>query len=523
MKCKYDNNNVIAYIECQLPDSENDKFKEHLKFCEGCAKKIQVLTYTENYFRQDVKQKQSLADNVMADIDKNKYQSNAILNKVAFVFYKNKFLWKTVFPVATVILAVLVFWYNSSYFVDIKKNIASSIKPIESESGNLNSDSETQKQISGKVALGTSTKSLMPAVVPTPVTSLTEESDNFTPDMTGINEIMVLNKDQVIKRLGNNYEVINAGTENAEEGYRYENYGMTIIFEDSAISLIECDERVSINGAKLGMTFSEIQNILGEGETRKLVPIEPDQPEYALFHIYNKIMVWFGSMDENGVTTALQIRRYSGPDSFTSLKSETSDKVDADNSSVEEFINPAFDYNRIEKSINGIEGYKENVKERNKKLIENKIDNILTTITFKRPILIEEFAKFLNQHNIQQNQISEIQARALETDGTRVTIGSLIKGNIYQTDVDMQQKYIADFDAEFTGYTSLYCFIDHKTLIDIESDPITYLADTSGDMYFQGKTEADGLKRNKDVKGIKRFPISLTWDLEDIGYIIYEK
>lgn len=501
MKCKYDNNNVIAYIEDQLSDSEKDKFKEHVKSCESCAKKIQVLAYTKNYFSQEVKQNQYLADNVMANIDKNKYQHSSIITKVLSVFYKNKFVWNTIFPVATVILAVLVLLYNKSYIVNIKNNIALSVAPIQSDSGNLNSDYETQKQLNKNetAPLATPTQLLIYDVVPTPVTSLAEENDNFTPDMTSIKEIMVLNKDQVINRLGNNYD----------EGYRYENYGMTLRFEGSVISLIECNEKVNINGAKLGMTFNEIKNILGEGETRKLVAIEPNQPEYALIYVYDKIMVWFGSMDENGITSVLQIRRYSGPDSITS------DNVDVNNST---------EYN-IEKNKSRIECYKENVKENNKKLFENKINNILTTITFKKPISIEELTKFLTEHNIQQNQIAEIQARALQKDGTRVTSGSLIRvrEDIYKTAVDMQQNLIADSDAEFAGYTSLYCFIDYKTVLDIESDPITYLADTSGDMYFQGITDADGLKRNKDVKGTKRFPMSLTWDLEDIGYIVYEK
>ena len=508
MKCKYDNNNVIAYIEGQLSDSEKDKFEEHIKSCERCAKKIQVLAYTKNYFSQEVKQNQYLADNVMANIDKNKYQQSSITTKVLSVFYKNKFVWNTIFPVATVILAVLVLLYNKSYIVNIKNNIASSIAPIQSDSGNLNSDYETQKQLNKNetASLATPTQLLIYHAVPTPVTSLAKENDNFTPDMTSIKEIMVLNKDQVINRLGNNYY----------EGYRYENYGITLRFEGSAISLIECNEKVNINGAKLGMTFNQIKNILGEGETRKLVAIEPNQPEYALIYVYDKIMVWFGSMDKNGITSVLQIRRYSGPDSITS------DNVDVNNLNFNELVNTSTEYN-IEKNKNRIEFYKENVKENNKKLFENKINNILTTITFKNPISIEELTKFLTEHNIQQNQIAEIQARALQPDGTRVTAGSLIREDIYQTAVDLQQKSIEDSDAQFIGYTSLYCVIDYKTLIDIESDPITYLADTSGDMYFQGITNADGLKRNKDVRGTKRFPISLTWNLEDIGYIVYKK
>jgi len=132
MKCKYSNSYIIAYNEGQLSDFEGEKFKEHLKTCDKCAKKLISLTYTENYFKQCIEKKQSLADNVMASIDKSRYSNNTVLTKAPFIFYKNKNVYKTVFPVATaILLAVLVLRFSNSYIIDIKDNIVASIKQIE--------------------------------------------------------------------------------------------------------------------------------------------------------------------------------------------------------------------------------------------------------------------------------------------------------------------------------------------------------------------------------------------------------
>lgn len=295
MKCKYDNDIVLSFIDGQLADSEKEGFEKHLKACDRCVKKFKVLNYTEKYFRQEVEVEQSLADNVMIDIDENRYKNNTIFEKATLVFYRYKPVWKAALSVtAAIFLAALVFRYSNS-IIGIKDSIVASIKQMDN-------DSEIQKKSKDKIIVPLDTPTQLP----------TKESDYFIPDITGIKEIMTLNKKQVFKRLGENYTIVNAGAEHAEVGYRYENYGMTIIFGDSKISLIECDEKVSINGAKLGITFSEIKNILGEGETRKLTPIEPEQPYYALFYTYSDIMIWFGAMEENGVATHLQIRRYLG-------------------------------------------------------------------------------------------------------------------------------------------------------------------------------------------------------------------
>lgn len=147
-------------------------------------------------------------------------------------------------------------------------------------------------------------------------TSFEQESSSkgltFTPDFNNINDIIGLSKVEVLDRLGKDYKITAAGAEHAEEGYSYEQYGITIIFNNSMLSepinKVVCDEKVDIKGVKLGMTFSEIRQMLGEGESRELVQIEPDQPKYALFYKFDNFTAWFGAVEKDDPTTVLQIR-----------------------------------------------------------------------------------------------------------------------------------------------------------------------------------------------------------------------
>jgi hypothetical protein len=136
---------------------------------------------------------------------------------------------------------------------------------------------------------------------------------DFTPNFSGIKEIMNLKKEQVLKLLGDDYKVIQTGAEASEEGYYYKKYGITIVFDDFSmpdmIKDIECTEKVDILGIKIGMTFSGIKNILGSGNVSELVQIEQDQPKYELDYKYDDFVVWFGTLENNGITTVLEIRR----------------------------------------------------------------------------------------------------------------------------------------------------------------------------------------------------------------------
>lgn len=135
---------------------------------------------------------------------------------------------------------------------------------------------------------------------------------SFVPNFENINALMSLSKEEVLDRLGKDYEILKAGAEHLDNAYNYKNYGMTLIFDESSktnrINLIECNEKVDINGTKLGMNFKQIQNMLGEGEIRELEALEPFQPNYSLLYEMEDCIIWFGADSKDSATSEFEIR-----------------------------------------------------------------------------------------------------------------------------------------------------------------------------------------------------------------------
>lgn len=133
----------------------------------------------------------------------------------------------------------------------------------------------------------------------------------FTSNYDGLVEIMGLNKQQVLDILGDNFTKVDAYEEDVyeDDGYYYDEFGITIVFDDelAVIDRIECNEKVDVYGAKIYMTISEIEGILGEGEFIDLNSENP--PFYALFYDLEYFTVWFGFEEEKGKSTDFQIRR----------------------------------------------------------------------------------------------------------------------------------------------------------------------------------------------------------------------
>jgi hypothetical protein len=135
----------------------------------------------------------------------------------------------------------------------------------------------------------------------------------FNPNFESINKLLKLNKEEAINWLGNEYEIKAAGAEGQEKGYYFEKYGLTIIFDENDTLMIlsaDCDQKVDINGARLGMTFSDIQEKLGVTEIRKLNVFEPNQSSYAIIYDFGNWHVWFGVDEKNNPTTAMEIRNW---------------------------------------------------------------------------------------------------------------------------------------------------------------------------------------------------------------------
>lgn len=136
-----------------------------------------------------------------------------------------------------------------------------------------------------------------------------EVANTFIPEFNNIIDIMNMDKNAVIKRLGNDYKIVAAGPEDQQEGYRYSKYGITLTFSSigtsEIVDTIYCNEMVDIKGARNGMTFAEIEGILGKSKV-----VGDEDYGYHLSYEYDGILVWFWAQSRNNPTHDLEVRRF---------------------------------------------------------------------------------------------------------------------------------------------------------------------------------------------------------------------
>jgi hypothetical protein len=123
-----------------------------------------------------------------------------------------------------------------------------------------------------------------------------------------IDDLAYLHKNELVLMLGKDYLLTYGWADEADrEGYEYEKHGITFFFNDNElVESMRCGERADVEGVRLGMTFAEIQNILGLGEIR-------DYGNNAFFRFsltykYEKFALWFGAHEENGDSIEFHIR-----------------------------------------------------------------------------------------------------------------------------------------------------------------------------------------------------------------------
>jgi hypothetical protein len=119
-----------------------------------------------------------------------------------------------------------------------------------------------------------------------------------------------MTKDDILKKLGSGYEIVATGAEGAFEGYDYADKGLTFIFEDDgALSFISCGENFTIEGVKLGMNFTQIQDTLGKSIIEDTWFETPDNKAYKISYEYNGCIYEFMSFEKDGSDSMLTILR----------------------------------------------------------------------------------------------------------------------------------------------------------------------------------------------------------------------
>lgn len=111
---------------------------------------------------------------------------------------------------------------------------------------------------------------------PVPVVESISVSNIYNEDLQLIFDVLNLKKVEAIDQLGDDYYIDGIGAEGLMHGYYYDNKGIALAFvpdydlyyeeDPDTIQWIQCDNKIDINGARFGMTFNEIQAILGDTE-----------------------------------------------------------------------------------------------------------------------------------------------------------------------------------------------------------------------------------------------------------------
>ncbi|MBU0940700.1 MAG: hypothetical protein KKD36_04625 [Bacteroidetes bacterium] len=166
-------------------------------------------------------------------------------------------------------------------------------------------------------------------------------------------------------------------------------------------------------------------------------------------------------------------------------------------------------YSKIEKTKKGLLKYKQDIEKKNTELSLNKKTNALVTITFNKPLSLDELKDLSNNYNL---DLKQVQSRYL-VDEQRFTTSTLVQ-DAKLNDVDMNSiavlndltnEYI-DKSVSFIGYTDVYAVINTKDINKVEKNTDVFLIDSSADSYF--------ISENEQI-----FPHALTWDLEDTKLI----
>jgi len=143
-----------------------------------------------------------------------------------------------------------------------------------------------------------------------------EKNKSKTLSLDIINTIINLNKGEIVKKLGNNYEIIPYGAEGWCRALNYKELGVIIAFkpgfvngefgipDTSKVEWMDCDERVDINGARNGMNFEQVQNILGKTKVESYTYV-PDGStssvtQFCIKYIIENCKVSFTASDSEG-------------------------------------------------------------------------------------------------------------------------------------------------------------------------------------------------------------------------------
>lgn len=118
-----------------------------------------------------------------------------------------------------------------------------------------------------------------------------------------------LTKEDFVEKYGTEYTIRRAGAEGLCQGYYYKKSGITVVFNSTGkVDWIECDDKANIYGARAGMRFAEIKEILGDASVREGL-LEGYYRIFLLVYTFDSIKVTFESDNPDGRNSRLSIRK----------------------------------------------------------------------------------------------------------------------------------------------------------------------------------------------------------------------
>lgn len=143
---------------------------------------------------------------------------------------------------------------------------------------------------------------------------LTKESDFYLihsgtvfmqVDAADMAECFTMPMSEVIKKYGDDYQVVKTGIEGTEVGYQYENGLVFVVTDDQkSVSRIDCSDSIMIRGVHERMEFDEIMQELGQSKVQYTDWAE-DHKYYSLHYTIDGIQLSFRSESADGKNSSL--------------------------------------------------------------------------------------------------------------------------------------------------------------------------------------------------------------------------
>lgn len=137
-------------------------------------------------------------------------------------------------------------------------------------------------------------------------TSSIQESNSSSITDKKLKGFFLSTQEEILRSLGDTYEIIGIGAEGTDDGYYYKDLGLTFAF-DHGVSWIECDDDIIIHGVHAGMSFDEVMKTLGNTEIEESWMETPYNRTYDIYYDFDGFTLWFMSYSSDGQDAWLSI------------------------------------------------------------------------------------------------------------------------------------------------------------------------------------------------------------------------